>query len=401
MSGAEQNKFAAADSALGYLYQCRLALLSALRRVRTGEEFTLALETLDDVVFETAGNPPELLQTKHRRTRAANLTDASTDLWKTFRIWSEGLANGTIPLGASLYLATTSLAGEDSAARHLRVSGRDTSAALVRLRSTAQSSTNRSNQEAYRAFLSLKDEQQRLLIESVYVLDASPTIDELDSCLRAEVRFAVERQHLDSFLSRLEGWWLRRAIRHLLDRDKTGRVLSQEFEAQMDDLREQFKRESLPIDEDILAAEVNTAAYLDTIFVQQLRLIDIGAQRVLTAIREYYRAYEHRSRWLREDLLLVGELDRYERRLVEEWELVFERMKDDLGAPAAEEAKQQAARDVYKWVETTVFPIRPNVTEPFVTRGSYQILSDRLRIGWHPEFMDRLQHLLEERGAAT
>jgi len=54
--------FSAADSALGYIFQCRLALLLALRRIRSGDEFLLSLETLDDVVFEQEGKPPELLQ---------------------------------------------------------------------------------------------------------------------------------------------------------------------------------------------------------------------------------------------------------------------------------------------------------------------------------------------------
>lgn len=67
--------------------------------------------------------------------------------------------------------------------------------------------------------------------------------------------------------------------------------MSEEFEAQMDDLREQFKRDSLPIDPDILVAEVDGSQYTDALFVKQLELIGIGAQRVLAAIREYFRAF--------------------------------------------------------------------------------------------------------------
>ncbi len=39
--------FSAADSALGYLYQVRVALLWSLRRARAGAEFIVSLETLD------------------------------------------------------------------------------------------------------------------------------------------------------------------------------------------------------------------------------------------------------------------------------------------------------------------------------------------------------------------
>jgi hypothetical protein len=42
--------FSAADSALGYLYQVRVALLWSLRRARAGADFVVSLETLDDVM---------------------------------------------------------------------------------------------------------------------------------------------------------------------------------------------------------------------------------------------------------------------------------------------------------------------------------------------------------------
>lgn len=395
-----REQFSAADSALGYLYQCRVALVSVLQRIRAGDDFNVALETLDDVVFDSEGYAPDLLQTKHHRTRNANLTDASPDLWKSLRIWCEGLAAKAIPAGASFYLITTSQAVDGSAAQRLRVVGRDVATARERLHATARTSTNRKNKSAYEAFLALDEGQQRALLEAVFVIDSSPTIEELDDRLRAEVRWAAEKQHMDALVSRLEGWWFRRAIQQLRATAGSNVVLSREVEAQMDDLREQFRRDALPIDEDILVATVDASTYQDRTFVQQLRLCDIGAQRVLAAVREYFRAFEQRSRWLREDLLLVGELDRYEQRLIEEWGIVFARVKDDLGEETAEEAKLRAARDVYRWVEESVFPIRANVTEPFVTRGSFQMLSDRLQVGWHPEFMNRLRHLLEPEAAS-
>ena len=64
------NRFSAADSALGYLYQVRLGLLWSLRRLKGGGDFLVSLETLDDVTFESkGGKPEELLQTKHHQNR--------------------------------------------------------------------------------------------------------------------------------------------------------------------------------------------------------------------------------------------------------------------------------------------------------------------------------------------
>jgi hypothetical protein len=110
--------FSATASAVGYLFQCRYALLESLRRLRRDDQFMVSIETRDDVVFERDGEPPDLLQTKHHVKKTANLTDTSPDLWKTIRIWCEGLINGNIPDGATFFLITTAEAPKGAAASY-------------------------------------------------------------------------------------------------------------------------------------------------------------------------------------------------------------------------------------------------------------------------------------------
>jgi hypothetical protein len=55
VSDDSRSQFSAADAALGYLYQVRVALLWALRRLKSQTEFLVSIETLDDVTFETKG----------------------------------------------------------------------------------------------------------------------------------------------------------------------------------------------------------------------------------------------------------------------------------------------------------------------------------------------------------
>ena len=391
----------ASSSALGYLYQVRYALFESLQRLRKGQVFTLSIETLDDVVFEKEGEAPELLQTKHHVTKAADLSDSSPDLWKTIRVWCEAITGGTIPEGALFFLVTTAQAAAGSAAYYLKPGlSRNTENAMQRLNSTAESSSSRANASAYQAYRSLSLDQRRQLLESAFIVDGVPHIRDLDPAFKEVVFFAVEQRFLDSFLQRLEGWWYRRVITHLL-RSGTSSILSEELIAETRSLREQFKQDSLPIDDDIMTATVDASGYNDCFFVNQLRLIEIGNARIFHAIRNYFRAFVQRSRWVREELLLVGELDRYEERLVEEWDILFQQMKDELGEDATEEAKRAAAQTLYKWVETATHPqIRSGVTEPSIPRGTYQILSDVQRVGWHLEFQKRLRQLLEPREAA-
>jgi hypothetical protein len=100
--------FSAADSALGYLFQCRYALLDSLRRWRQGEDFLITVETLDDIVFERKGQPAELLQTKHHLNRQATLTDSNHAGSKGIQF---DLGNALNPPGSDILLAGPSDAG--------------------------------------------------------------------------------------------------------------------------------------------------------------------------------------------------------------------------------------------------------------------------------------------------
>lgn len=394
MTIEERGLYSAASSSLGYFYQCRYALLEALRRLPEGDCICISIETLDDVVFQTDGSAVELLQTKHHINAPANLSDASPDLWKTMRIWIEGQADGSIPSDAKFFLITTATCSDGSAAAYLRLDTLDQNKALERLSATASTSTNATNAAAYQAFTALTDEERILLIQSITVLDGSPSIGDLDDLMRKAVFYAVERRFLDSYLQRLEGWWYGRVVKHLLD-DPATPILGEELEAERIRLQNQFKEESLPVDDNIMRATVDASGYLGRAFVGQLRLIGVNEERVIHAIRNYYRAFEQRSRWMREDLLYVGELDRYEERLVEEWDIMFQQMRDDLGLGAAEDAKARAAQVLYKWVESGSHQvIRTCVTEPAIARGTYHMLADDLRVGWHVEFSERLHAIL-------
>jgi hypothetical protein len=396
----DNSQFSAANSALGYLYQVRSALLWSLGRLRSHNEFLVSIETLDDVLFESKANSPiDLIQTKHHVNRSAELTDYSVDLWKTLRIWFEGSSSGTIPSTAFLHLVTTGCSPENSAASRLRTRDRDVEVAQNALTSIAQTSTNKTNAAGYAAYLAVSAPERIAVLDRITVLDNAPSVGDLDAQLRSEVYWAAEKEHHTAFLDRLEGWWLRRVLVQLINQQKD-RVSSDEIEAQMADLREQFKQDSLPIDDDILTFvldETLASTYNNFVFVKQLDLINVGKRRIAAAIRDYYRAFEQRSRWLRDDLLSELDLGKYEQRLEEEWELVFEAMRDELGDEVTNEVMMKAARSVLEWAESACIPIRPRVTEPFVTRGSLHILADDGRIGWHSSFRDHLSALLRSR----
>jgi len=397
----DRSKYSAAAPLTGYLYQCRLALLESLKRLKNNPSLTIAIETLDDVVFETEGNFKEIIQVKHHINRKAKLTDASSDLWKTFRIWYDLYFEGIVQNDTTLYMMTTAKAPEGSAAYYLKAENRDIGNAERLLLQTAQTSVNKENEDAYLRFSALTSESRRELLGSVVILDKCPLNQDIDYHLKNEVWSACQRSNIDQFLIYLEGWWFKRILKSL-EMEQSGLILGEEMDSYFDELREQFKNDALPIHDELKTATVDQELYQNHIFVHQLKLIEIGAKRIAIAVNNFYRAFEQRSRWIREDLILVGDIENYEKLLVEEWEIHFETMCENLGEDVVEREKIKAAKTIFDWFEKEAFiPIRPQCNEPFITRGSYHILSDRQEIGWHPEFRTRLEHLLEVKVVST
>ena len=383
------NRHTAAPAAIGYLYQCRIALLLGIQAIPETPDASISVEKFDDVAFQTHGQPTDLIQTKHHLATNATLTDKSPDLWRTLGIWSKWPSSGVTSLSPTRFLLITTAAAPDgSAASLLRVDNRNEEQADALLLAASSDSANQGNAAAYHAYQTLNQPLRLALLRSVTVLDQYPGIGDTRADIERELFHAASRDLLTPLIDRLEGWWFDLLIK-ALSGTAVDPIPITAIDRQIEDLREAFRRDALPVDYRSESPTPDVVATLDDRpFVHQLRRIDIGTLRIEFAIRDYYRAFEQRSRWLREDLVLDGELDNYDQELVEAWEPRFAAMLENSAAMASEDGRIQLGRGLFRWAEQdATFPFR-GVFERFLTHGSFEILSNRHRVGWHPEYND-------------
>lgn len=395
MSG---NVFAAAASALGYLYQLRYGLLTALRKQTLGLNWSIVIEGADDV--EVYGSHDhEVHQTKHRAPGSV-LGDADSDLWKTIRVWSEGIVAGKLDSETTTFLLVTTAAVTPGsiAACLADEEHRDVDDLVHRLLEVSSKSTSERNASAYKAFKSLDGTARRALVRNTICVPTSPNIEQVQERVKAMLRISVRPEHLDAFVERAEGWWFERAIRCLVG---DAAIEGPELESYLYNLRDQFQPTNLPIDDDVLDMDrPDIEPHSQRIYVRQVLLAQIGSYRLQQAIHDYLRAYTQRSRWLRENFIVAGELARYESRLKEEWSILFHRWSDEMSPEAAEVEKITMAQKIYAWAEdASLDPIRRDCTQQFVTRGSLHMLADQEEIGWHPNFARLLRGVLEPEAA--
>jgi hypothetical protein len=258
-----------------------------------------------------------------------------------------------------------------------------------------EKSNNKENKDAYDMFKSLTKEQKKALIKNLQLLDSSLNIDEVKQKTLSELKLSTTPKLLNPFFERLEGWWFDKCINILLQNDKY--ISFADLQEKIYAIQDLFKSDNLPVDflEKIHVNDKEVDEDNRT-FVRQLKLISIGKNLIKNSISDYYRAYEQRSKWIRQDLINPDEEIRYDSELVDYWEPKYSLMLDEIDA--SEDKSENRCINIGKsfyenfYVKATPQSyIRDRVKHEFLSRGSSHMLSDKKRIGWHPYYHKKLE----------
>lgn len=403
MKDPTADKFSASEQGLGYLYQSRFALL---RLLELPENTAVLLEKDDDLDFVDNDGIRSLASLKHKAD-GDRLTDLSIDFWKSVRIWlARYKRDGRSASDLSFFLFTTGTVQRASFLWGFRPAQADNGDETKTLAEQAEEALARSKSSLIAGiaaeFNKLTPTEKDDFLARILIVDNSPRIEDISVAIKDRHMRSIRREHRSAVFERLEGWWNDEVIK-LLTGKRADAVFGFEVSDKLSALAEEYKLDNLPITfrGKEPAGEIDTDNDPRT-FVAQLRHIGISSSRIRNAILDYYRAFEQRSEWARENLLISDEIEDYEDRLVDEWSRYRDVVFEELNENSAEEVLQRAGKELYNWADQVSgniesLRIRARVTEPYVTRGSFQILADAApepRVYWHPRFLDRLCQLL-------
>ncbi|MFL0198448.1 ABC-three component system protein [Clostridium sp. WILCCON 0269] len=390
----------ASEQMIGYLYQVRFALYLLLNN--DNEQSKISIEKFDDIAFSYDDTPEIMIQLKHHVKSYGDLNNASTDIWRTLKVWLDLIKeNESWIYETKFIIITTATAPIDSAANYLRANNetRDSIAAYKLLKKVALESKNKGHSGYYKAFNDISEKLAQQLLDCVYVVDKSSNIVNIELDIRKAIRYSTLPQYEDHVCERLEGWWYKKSIEALCSKEPIF-ISQSQVRSFIVSVSQEYAPDNLPIDitgfEDVNLEDIPLS---DRIFYEQLKIICLRSNRMRVAIRDYYRAFRQRANWVRNDLLYLNELDKYEDRLVDEWEHLFCAMQDDLddyGDGLTEEVKIKNGKHLFNTIEEKDIRIRERCSNAFVMRGSYQMLANQLKVGWHPDFYERLKSLLKK-----
>lgn len=404
----KQDKYSAGAQGIGYIYQPRFALYHLLE---LPENTSVFIEKDDDLDFvDNEKNIKRLASLKHK-AEGERLTDLSTDFWKSIRIWCDryekyGFENSDL----QFYLMTTNTIGDSSILKYFKPdfdkSGLEKSL-IEQLVTKAKESTAKIVQEVLTKFQEYEQRGNGTLddfLSRIVIIEDSPRIDQIAELIKEKHLRTIRREYKEYIFERLESWWNQEIIELLIGKRKEP-LSGYELSDKMTFLADEYKLDNLPItwrDSEPAVIDPNTD---NRRFVRQLKLINISTSRIRSAIIDYYRAFEQRAEWLRYHLVLAGEIQSFENRLVDELIRYKDVLIDDCDDIDIEDEMIKIGKKLYRWVEMetgnySALRLRERVSEPFVVRGAYHILAHDKNscVGWHLKFKERLETLLVPEG---
>lgn len=392
---AKIDKYAAGEQGLGYVYQIRFALAHLMRQ--DDESSSLLIEADDDVQVKDVNGKDTLISLKHKQ-EGETVGNLSVDFWKSVRIWLDRYKrDGKLACSHAYCMATTARVGPKSMLKHF-IDGAEPKPAdfVAKLHAELQTSSTELSKEISASITGLSDVELGDFFSRIVIADCSLRIDDLKAAVANQLK-SVPIKFRTDVRERLEGWWLGQAI-ELIQR-KRAPIRSSEVWLMVSSISSQYYDEHLPITfENEVPSEGVDPLNDSRQFVQQLRVIGIETVGLEMAILDFYRAVSQRSHWARVDVLVGGEMKKFEARLVEEWK----RMKAWASIKGLHNEAQalEAGQRLYQWAENESrhIQIRKQVTEDFIRRGSFHILADEKpepRVYWHPKFIDMLKATAE------
>lgn len=394
MTGGARSQYSAAEQGLGYIYQARFALMKILA---LPEESSLLLEKEDDVDFDDASGRKSLASLKHKAV-GDTVTDLSTDFWKSVRIWlAHYTANGRIGSDARFILFTTAMVSEDSVLANFKIDDIDGEARALAVAGPLAKSKGQLVSAVRDDLGDLTSNELSDFYSRITIADGALRITEIpDTIINQHLR-TIRRESRPLLFERLEGWWMDQAIR-LLAGERTTPIVGYEVSDKLSAMAEEYRSDNLPITFRQRMPDEMDVANDPRLFVEQLRALELSTARLQNAIVDYYRAFEQRSSWARENLLVSNEIEEYEDRLIDEWTRYKEAVFENITDKSEDVACLAAGRELYRWaeLETNSLRIRERVTEPYVVRGTFHILANARPtpyIHWHPRFLEQLARI--------
>lgn len=366
-------------------------MLARLLACREGE--AVSLEVLDDVGVAGADRP---IAEQDKSGLAHNpIADRSVDLWKTLFNWVESIREGALIDGTCfiLYVAqpySGPIAGRINAVKSMEEAG----AELEDLRNKFWGEAPGRPKKAVlpvsiapyvNGVLEADDAVlQRLMVAfELQTGSGSPGDDIRDLLLNAPIGASAVEHVLETLLG-----WLKRQVDSAIESGRSAVVPYDDFHAKYVATAKKFDRSDAlaPSPADISDEQIDRELR-SRVYVTQLKLISLGENDLVRAVNDYLRASSDRVAWSEAGDVIESSLEDFMESLQRKWE--NSQTLAHLEDPRRSEIDQ--GRVVHAKCMDYAGRLQGMDVPSYFTPGSFHVLADERRIGWHRRFIELLK----------
>lgn len=393
----------AAGPLAGFLFQLERALWH-LAKSPSGAR--VGVETFDDVALELATGQQTREQDAHSIVDSNPLTDRGKKLWKTLDIWLSAIDNEELDLSLTEFHLVTNVVLESGLAAALVGFDRDPDsvpAIVLKLREAGQNPSETIREYATRV-LSHSDNEIKALVARLRVLDATCSVHGagLRQALKDILHLPVASA--DEIIQSLVGW-INDLVLKLLRDGKPAWISRDAFSEHYRRLLIRFS-DKIFIHETaealIPVSEKERAAQKHCLFVKQMQWVGLSEadedNRILDGIDAFIRCASEAARLSQQGVVTVADFRAFDDRLVRRWQSM-RRMFIPTTIPTDEREQERMGCNLLDHTLTHREPLANQPTnEYYLTVGAYHRLADEApRVGWHPNFVAKVNALLEEK----
>ena len=374
-------KSAAPGQYLGYGLQ-DVRLCRHLLTASTG--CVVSLEYIDDTAIHRPDGVMMLEQSKSAVSASNPVADSSVELWKCFANWASLCADGEVNPSTTRFRIYACPKKDGPLVQRLHATSDidEAKAILTTIAEKITPSTKlKGSNPKISEFLGAGEETCVQIILNFRLVMSDDPLEPI----REVLRLHVLDDALDDFCAHAIGMAKNR-IAALIRAKQKPQIDADRFRQ---DLRGFIRKHGalgllMPTTGKPTPEEVDQTLSSSPIFVQQLVRVKMPTEHVVRAVSDYLRSTADQTLWAADGRIVEESLDELHDTLEAHFQITRDEIEELHGAHDAE----TRGRQVYRRCVSHQAPLQGLSVPGYFIPGSFNMLADAMRVGWHPNYAD-------------
>ena len=313
--------------------------------------------------------------------------DKSADLWKTFANWGDICETRGLDADHTtfvLYAAAPGQLGNLLLQMHAAIDDGAAEAALLKVKAIFNSKKVTTGFGLHLGrFLARGD---KFCVSAIRNFHFQSDIDPIEP-LRQQLRATLSETTVQDFAASAVGI-AKDLVENKLRKHEDPLVAAEEFRRRFQPFVRRHNLAGLLASTtgEPTAADIEKTIASTPMYVRQLNAVNMKADIVVGAVGACLRTTADKIKWADEGTIVEDSLKEFDASLVHRFGLV----RDEVEDTHAETESVKRGRLVYRRCAEVQLPLEGQTLPSHFVEGAYNILADRLTIGWHPDYLDLL-----------